>query len=163
MVEPITAVYVEENGDWAVSVAGQGKKLTGRAPGIIAARDRVDQLVEKLARADKPTVVHLLNGSALAFTSAYMTARLTRSEPVALEIPPAKTAVKKTTRAKAASKPTPTARKPRPRAVPDIADEETTSIEASGTVKKAATKTAVAKAKKVVDVDDESHPQAASA
>ena len=159
MVEPITAVYVEENGDWAVSVAGQGKKLTGRAPGIIAARDRVDQLVEKLAKADKPTVVHLLNGSALAFTSAYMTARLTRSEPpAALEIPPAKSTVKKTTRAKAAPKPTPTARKPRPRAVPDIADEKTTSIETSGTVKKAA-----AKAKKIVDVDDESHPQAASA
>ena len=88
MAEPITAIYVQEDDDWTVTVAGQGKTLSGRAPGIIAARDSVDQLVEKLgADAKGATVVHLLNGSALEFTAAYMTARLTRPESAPLEVP----------------------------------------------------------------------------
>ena len=101
MAEPITAIYVQEDDDWTVTVAGQGKTLSGRAPGIIAARDSVDQLVEKLgAGAKGATVVHLLNGSALDFTAAYMTARLTRPEIAPLEVPeqssgaPAETAAK---------------------------------------------------------------------
>ncbi|WP_158888257.1 hypothetical protein [Amycolatopsis anabasis] len=92
MVEPITASYVQEDDDWTITVAGLGKKLTARAPGIIAARDRTDQLVEKLVPDGKgTTVVHLLNGSALAFTSAYMTARLTRPEPAPADEPAAPT------------------------------------------------------------------------
>ena len=88
MAEPITAIYVQEDDDWTVTVTGQDKTLSGRAPGIIAARDSVDQLVEKLgAGAKGATVVHLLNGSALEFTAAYMTARLTRPEPAPLEVP----------------------------------------------------------------------------
>ncbi|PRX49306.1 hypothetical protein B0I33_103341 [Prauserella shujinwangii] len=82
MVQAITATYVQEDDDWSVTVAGEGKSLHGRAPGIIAARDRADQLVEKLTEEGRSaTVVHLLNGSALEFTSAYMTARLSRAEP----------------------------------------------------------------------------------
>lgn len=80
MVEPITAIYVQEDDEWAITVAGLGKKVTAKAPGIIAARDRVDQLVEQLVPEGKATVVHLLNGSALEFTTAYMTARLTKPE-----------------------------------------------------------------------------------
>ncbi|NKQ58595.1 hypothetical protein HFP15_37700 [Amycolatopsis sp. K13G38] len=88
MADPITAIYVQENDDWTITVSGRGKTLTGRAPGIIAARDSVDQLVDKLGPdAKESTVVHLLNGSALEFTSAYMTARLTRPEPAPLEVP----------------------------------------------------------------------------
>jgi hypothetical protein len=88
MTEAITAIYGQENDDWTITVAGQGKTLTGRAPGIIAARDSVDQLVEKLGAAAKgATVVHLLNGSALEFTAAYITARLSRPEPAPLEVP----------------------------------------------------------------------------
>lgn len=88
MAEPIMATYVQENDDWAVTVAGYGKTLTGRAPGIIAARDSVDQLVESLGTDVKgATVVHLLNGSALEFTAAYMTARLSRPEAAPLEVP----------------------------------------------------------------------------
>jgi hypothetical protein len=87
MAEPITAIYVQENDDWTVTVAGQDKTLTGRAPGIIAARDSVDQLVEQLVGAKRATVVHLLNGSALDFTAAYMTARLSRPEPAPIEAP----------------------------------------------------------------------------
>lgn len=82
MTEAITATYVQEDEDWTITVAGLGKELTGRAPGIIAARDRADQLVEKLApEGQTMTVVHLLDGSALEFTTAYMTARLTRPTP----------------------------------------------------------------------------------
>jgi hypothetical protein len=131
MVEPITAIYVQENDDWAISVASQGEKLTGRAPGIIAARDRVDQLVQKLAKSEKPTVVHLLNGSALAFTSMYMTARLTRSEPVALDSADntsVKSPPKRAAKSKTAPKPTPVARKPRPRPVSDISNEKMATV-----------------------------------
>jgi hypothetical protein len=90
MVAPITAIYEQENEDWTITVSGLGRELTARAPGIIAARDRTDQLVEKIAPDGKVTVVHLLNGSALEFTAAYMTARLTRREGLSapLEIPP---------------------------------------------------------------------------
>jgi hypothetical protein len=85
MAEPIMANYVQEDDDWAVTVVGHGKTLTGRAPGIIAARDAVDQLVDSLgADAKGATVVHLLNGSALEFTAAYMTARLARPEQAPL-------------------------------------------------------------------------------
>ncbi|MEU6641979.1 hypothetical protein ABZ863_05450 [Saccharomonospora sp. NPDC046836] len=87
MAQAITAVYVQEDDDWTVTVAGWGKELDDRAPGIIAARDRADQLVEKIApEGASPTVVHLLNGSALEFTSVYMTARLARSEPESEEL-----------------------------------------------------------------------------
>ncbi|ATY14335.1 hypothetical protein CU254_30885 [Amycolatopsis sp. AA4] len=88
MVETITATYEHDNDDWTITVSGRGKELTGKAPGIIAARDRADQLVEKLAPNERPTVVHLLNGNALEFTSAYMAARLTLPEIEPLEIPP---------------------------------------------------------------------------
>jgi hypothetical protein len=88
MADPITASYVQENDDWTIKVAGLGKTLTARAPGIIAARDRTDQLVEKLGpEAKGATVVHLLNGSALEFTTVYMTARLSRPEPAPLTLP----------------------------------------------------------------------------
>ncbi|GAA1239850.1 hypothetical protein GCM10009676_25750 [Prauserella halophila] len=84
MTQPITAVYVREEGDYTVTVTGDGQEFADRAPGIIAARDRADQLIEKIAPKtgddEDPTVVHLLDGSALEFTSAYMTARLSRAE-----------------------------------------------------------------------------------
>jgi hypothetical protein len=88
MVEAITATYVQEDADWAITVSGHGKELTARAPGIIAARDRTDQLVEELGGEGRNTVVHLINGSALDFTSAYMTARLTLPKLPPLEVPP---------------------------------------------------------------------------
>ncbi|GAB3132582.1 hypothetical protein GCM10027258_00340 [Amycolatopsis stemonae] len=88
MVEAITATYVQEDADWAITVSGREKELTARAPGIIAARDRADQLVEELAGDTKTTVVHLLNGSAFEFTQAYMTARMTLPKLPPLEIPP---------------------------------------------------------------------------
>ena len=88
MVEAITATYVQQDADWTITVSGSGKQLTARAPGIIAARDRADQLVEQLETEGRITVVHLLNGSALEFTSAYMTARLTLPTHSALTEPP---------------------------------------------------------------------------
>ncbi|WIY07425.1 hypothetical protein QRX60_21040 [Amycolatopsis mongoliensis] len=101
MVEAITATYVQEDADWAITVSGHGKELTARAPGIIAARDRADQLVEELGSNGKTTVVHLLNGSALDFTSAYMTARLTLPKLPPLEVPPPGSVPKQQTTEKA--------------------------------------------------------------
>jgi len=104
MAEAITATYVQDDADWAIKVSGRGKELTARAPGIIAARDRADQLVEELAGDGKTTVVHLLNGSALDFTSAYMTARLTLPKLPPLEVPPPGSVPKQQTPASADKK-----------------------------------------------------------
>ncbi len=80
VAQTITAQYVRRDEDWIVTVSGLGKTLNGEASGLIAARDRADQLVEQIApEGTQPTVVHLLNGSAYEFTSAYMTARLYHS------------------------------------------------------------------------------------
>ncbi|QRP47531.1 hypothetical protein [Amycolatopsis sp. FDAARGOS 1241] len=88
MVETITARYAHENDDWTITVSGRGKEVSAKAPGIIAARDRADQLVDEVAPDERPTVVHLLNGSALEFTSTYMAARLTLPDIEPLEVPP---------------------------------------------------------------------------
>lgn len=79
-MKAITASYQEHDDEWSVTVAGMGQELTEHAPGIIAARDQAEQLVDSLKPEDGETaVVHLLHGSALEFTTAYMTARLTRT------------------------------------------------------------------------------------
>lgn len=79
MPDPIEVNYVPDGDDWQVTVSGRGQQLTGKAPGLIAARDRADQLVEKIAPEEKfRTVVHLLNGDALQFTTAYLNARLAK-------------------------------------------------------------------------------------
>jgi len=79
MREPIEVNYEPEGEDWRVTVTGRGQTLQGKAPGLIAARDRADQLVEKITpEEERRTVVHLLNGDALAFTSAYLSARLAK-------------------------------------------------------------------------------------
>ena len=121
MVETITATYVQEDADWAITVSGNGKELTARAPGIIAARDRADQLVEELGADAKATVVHLLNGSALEFTSTYMTARLTLPKLPPLEVPPPGSVPKQQTTEKAAAdkKPALPPSKQLPKAVED--------------------------------------------
>ncbi|WP_407655565.1 hypothetical protein [Amycolatopsis rhabdoformis] len=87
-METITATYAHDNDDWTITVSGRGEARTAKAPGIIAARDRADQLVDELAPEGRPTVVHLLNGSALEFTSSYMAARLTLPDIEPLEVPP---------------------------------------------------------------------------
>lgn len=119
MAEPIVARYAQEGDDWTVTVSGHGKVLTAQAPGIIAARDNTDQLVDQFGPAAKgATVVHLLNGSALEFTSAYMTARLTRPEPAPIEPvaeTPALPAAEKKPRAK-------TTRRPKAKLTTDIGD-----------------------------------------
>lgn len=92
MADPIEAHYTPDGDDWTVAVTGRGQTLTGRAPGLIAARDRADQLVEQLApeESGRKTVVHLLNGDAVEFTTAYLTARLARTdEPAPADRPEA--------------------------------------------------------------------------
>ncbi|MET0234573.1 MAG: hypothetical protein ABW224_08035 [Kibdelosporangium sp.] len=79
MMEPIEANYVPDGNDWTITIVGGGKTLSAKAPGLIAARDRADQLVEELAGGEKPrTVVHRLDGDALEFTTAYLKARLAK-------------------------------------------------------------------------------------
>ncbi len=79
MPDPIEVNYVPDGDDWQVTVSGRGQLLRARAPGLIAARDRADQLVEKVAPEGRlRTVVHLLDGDALEFTTAYLTARLAK-------------------------------------------------------------------------------------
>lgn len=115
----MTATYVQENSDWTITVAGLGKKLTARAPGIIAARDRADQLVEKLAGEQSGrTVVHLLHGSALDFTAAYMQARLARPSVPATTPEPAAASKGTATSKKAAASRTNAKRKPAPATPP---------------------------------------------
>lgn len=92
MPDPIEVNYVPDGDDWQVTVVGRGQLLTGKAPGLIAARDRADQLVEKIAPEEKHrTVVHLLDGDALQFTSAYLTARLAKPAKPATPPPQAGT------------------------------------------------------------------------
>lgn len=118
-MDPITAAYVQDDADWTITVSGLGKTLTARAPGIIAARDRADQLVEKLApEQNGRTVVHLLNGSAFDFTAAYIQARLARpaAEEAKAAPDPAKPEAKKPARKPPATKPAvakPAAAKPK--------------------------------------------------
>lgn len=120
MAEPIVATYAQDGDDWTVAVSGHGKELTARALGIIAARDLADQLADQLtdelgSTTRRATMVHLLNGSALEFTSVYMTARLTRRGPAPIEEPPAPPAAPKKPRTKST-------RRPRAKLTADIGD-----------------------------------------
>lgn len=79
MPAPITVNYTPNGDDWTVTVAVAGEQVTrtAQATGLIAARDRADQLVAQLdPDADRRRVVHLLEGDAYAFTNSYLQARL---------------------------------------------------------------------------------------
>lgn len=145
-MDPITAAYAQDDADWTITVTGPDKTLTARAPGIIAARDRADQLAEKLVpEQTRRTVVHLINGSALDFTATYLQARL--SKPAADEPQPAETTAKpaeaKKPRKPAAAKPTaakstaakPKRTKPAARRTAKPADTPTAATKDSGSTK----------------------------
>ena len=146
MVEAVTATYVQEDADWAITVSGRGKELTDRAPGIIAARDRADQLVEELGGEGRNTVVHLLNGSALDFTQTYMTARLTLPKQAPLEVPPPGSVPKQQTTEKApdtAPAPAPPAAEKKPalppsKQLPKAVEESKPAAEPAPAAEKAA-------------------------
>lgn len=126
MAEPIEANYKPDGDDWTITVSGRGKQLTARAPGIIAARDRTDQLAEQLAPDEEHrTVVHLLNGDALQFTSAYLTARLAKPEPAATPEPAPAHGPAKPAEDTADKKPAKRTPSPRPRTEPAAAAEPT--------------------------------------
>jgi glycine/serine hydroxymethyltransferase len=75
-IRPIAVNYLPVGDDWAIAVTTGDKTLTSKAPGLIAARDRAEQLVDKIAPQEEGrTVVHLLQGDAVAFTTAYLNAR----------------------------------------------------------------------------------------
>ncbi|MGP4020057.1 hypothetical protein [Saccharopolyspora sp. 5N708] len=72
----ITANYVRDGEDWLVTVTTGSDRRTARAPGLIAARDQADQLIEQLApNSTGRVVIHLLAGDGFAFTTAYLQAR----------------------------------------------------------------------------------------
>ncbi|GAB3465945.1 hypothetical protein [Actinophytocola sediminis] len=100
MRDPIQVNYEPQGDDWKVTVTGRGLTRKGKASGLIAARDRADQIVAKMTPGEEHrTVVHLLNGDALAFTSAYLSARLARPTQMPSELSSAEPApAKKRTR-----------------------------------------------------------------
>jgi hypothetical protein len=72
----ITANYVPDGDDWAVTVTAGADKKTARAPGLIAARDKADQLIEQVVpNPSGRVVIHLLDGDGFAFSTAYLQAR----------------------------------------------------------------------------------------
>lgn len=72
----ITANYIPDGQDWAVTVTDGGAARTARAPGLIAARDKAEQLIEQVApNATGRVVIHLLDGDGFAFSTAYLQAR----------------------------------------------------------------------------------------
>ncbi|OLR89491.1 hypothetical protein [Actinokineospora bangkokensis] len=80
MSEAILANYTRDGDDWSVEVSHGDDTLSATAPGLIAARDRADQLAEQISpAARRRTVVHTLDGDALGFTEAYLTARLAKA------------------------------------------------------------------------------------
>ena len=133
MAEPIEANYTPDGDDWTITIKGRGRTLKATAPGIIAARDRTDQLVEELAPDDEyRTVVHLLNGDAVEFTTAYLTARMTtKSEPPPPAEPEEPPRPEPTAEAAPEAKPAPKASSPRPREPEEAAADEVPSPSAS--------------------------------
>ncbi|GAA2809072.1 hypothetical protein [Crossiella cryophila] len=72
---PITVDYMPEGDDWTVTVRYGQLEETATAPGLIAARDQADQILERIAPGIPSRAVHLLDGDAFAFTTAYLHAR----------------------------------------------------------------------------------------
>ena len=72
----ITANYVPQGEDWQITVTNGDDQKTARAPGLIAARDQADQLIEQISPG-KPgrVVIHSLDGDRFPFTTAYLQAR----------------------------------------------------------------------------------------
>lgn len=82
MQSPITVNYTRDGDDWKLTASKSDQELNASAAGLIAARDKADQLIEKLATTEEEkTVVHLLDGDAFAFTEAYLHARLETPKP----------------------------------------------------------------------------------
>jgi hypothetical protein len=77
MHAPITVNYVPDGKDWRVTVTDEEQTQNATASGLIAARDQADQIVEKMVpNQTGRTVVHLLEGDAVAFTHTYLQVRL---------------------------------------------------------------------------------------
>ena len=52
MATHITANYVPDGDDWQITVSTESDQRVERAPGLIAARDKAEQLIEELAPED---------------------------------------------------------------------------------------------------------------
>ncbi|HEX3783642.1 MAG TPA: hypothetical protein VHX38_28595 [Pseudonocardiaceae bacterium] len=89
MHAPITVNYVPDGGDWRVTVTDEEQTQNATASGLIAARDQADQIVEKMMPNQVGrTVVHLLEGDAVAFTNTYLQVRLGLTTPPPTDLAP---------------------------------------------------------------------------
>jgi hypothetical protein len=88
-VESIIAAYARDEGRFRVVVTGHGQSRDGVAPDIVAARVVADALVAQVVPAggSAPVVVHLLDGSGVAFTHTYLTAQLGLAPPASSPSP----------------------------------------------------------------------------
>ncbi|APU13436.1 MULTISPECIES: hypothetical protein [Actinoalloteichus] len=78
----LVAEYTSDGEDWTITVSNGVETRSAHAAGILAAREATDRLAGELhAGEGSPTIVHLLDGDALAFTSAYLTARHVSPRP----------------------------------------------------------------------------------
>jgi len=77
-MQPIVVRYAHSNQKWTVEVSGHGRKLSATASTIVEAKDRADHLVKDISSSlpGTPIVVHLIDGSAIEFTRAYLSALL---------------------------------------------------------------------------------------
>jgi hypothetical protein len=72
----ITVNYIPDGEDWSLTVTAGADRKTARAPGLIAARDKADQLIEQVSpNPNGRVVIHLLDGDGFAFSTAYLQAR----------------------------------------------------------------------------------------
>ncbi|HEY4459773.1 MAG TPA: hypothetical protein VGN81_36010 [Pseudonocardiaceae bacterium] len=77
MSAPIIANYISDGKDWKVTVTSGTETRQTTAPGLLAARDRVNQLTSQIKPEHDTTIVlHLLDGDAYAFTTKYLEAQL---------------------------------------------------------------------------------------
>lgn len=84
-MESITATYTQAEDTTEVMIvvsglSGLDEPHTATAPDLLAARTLVDRVIagHPPATGSTPVVVHLLNGSATAFTRAYLAATFTQ-------------------------------------------------------------------------------------
>jgi hypothetical protein len=83
-MQPIVVRYRRRDTTWMVTVSGHGRELAATASRIIEARELANEFVAEISSEleIKPIVVHLLDGSAVEFTRAYIAARLFDTTPM---------------------------------------------------------------------------------
>lgn len=88
----VTVEYEQTDNGWKVAVKQDGRTLIATARGLIAAREAAEKLVEKIdPEAVGRHVVHVIDGDAFKFSTAYLHARHGLSIPSPSPAPAAET------------------------------------------------------------------------